>query len=625
MQAGSSQKAMSVAPFPAKRPVDAAPHHGFSMKIRRAIFATLTGGTMLAALAALALLLAPGGFSLVETLMLGAFAVTLPWTVIGFWNAVIGFVLNTFFTDPLKMVCPVAHAYDPKAAVRGRTLIAMPVHNEDPDRVFRHLKALVHGLERGPDGNKFDIALLSDSTDPAIYLEEQRRFAAWREDSPHPDRLFYRRRTDNTGKKMGNLWEHLDRVGRDYDYLLVLDADSLMSASLVGRLARIMDRNPDLGILQTLAVGLPSDSPFTRLFQFGMRHGMRSFTMGSAWWQGDDGPYWGHNAVLRMRPFLEHCRLPELPGKAPFGGQILSHDQVEAVMMRRAGYAVRVIPEEGGSYEENPPTLPDFITRETRWCQGNLQYKALLTLPGLRNMGRLQLVLAMLMYLSPLAWMSFVLLGLAMGVTRMDGPTVGAVSLPWDLRGTAAGYWLLAAMLFMAFAPKIMGVLDVLLRPQRRQAYGGTPRVLSGFVVELIFSTLMAPIVALSLSIFAIGLFFGRSISWGAQNRSDYAMSWVDAASHFRIHFALAVLVTAAIAATQPTLLYWAAPILAGWFLATPFTVATSRLEAGRWMRRWGFAALPEEFGRPVTLIRAGVRKPKGARAANPEIVQQAA
>jgi len=603
--------------FPDRVARSTAPQHDVApgvMRRRRWLFAALASATMLAAFGALVVVFLPGGIGMLEALMLAAFAVTLPWTVIGFWNAVIGFLLTTFARDAVASVCPVARQYDAKAPIRGRTLIAMPVYNEDPDRVFRHLKALVQGLDRSADAAKFDIALLSDSTDPAIYAEELRRFEIWKAEDRDPGRLFYRRRTDNRGKKMGNLWEHLDRVGRDYDYLLVLDADSLMSGALVGRLARIMDRHPDLGILQTLAVGLPSDSAFTRLFQFGMRHGMRSFTMGSAWWQGEDGPYWGHNAILRMRPFLEHCRLPELPGRPPFGGQVLSHDQVEAVLMRRAGYTVRVIPEEGGSYEENPPTLPDFIKRETRWCQGNLQYKALLSLPGLRPMGRVQLLLAMLMYLSPLAWMAFILTGLAMGAAGGAGPVlIAAPTLPAELFAElpvgGIGIGLLAAMLTMTFAPKIMGVLDVLVRPKRRAAYGGFWRVLAAFLGELIFSALMAPIVALSLAIFALGLFCGRSISWGAQNRSDYAMSWGDAASHFRIHFVLAAAVAALVAATQPMLLAWAAPILTGWVLATPFTVATSRPPFGAWMRRFGLAALPEEFGRPRTLVRAGVRK----------------
>src|SRR5690606_26210930 len=121
------------------------------------------------------------------------------------------------------------------------------------------------------------------------------------------------------------------------------DADSLMTAEAMLRLTRIMQRHPHVGIVQTLVTGLPSASAFARIFQFGMRLGMRSYTLGAASWQGDCGPYWGHNAILRLEPFIAHCHLPLLPGKPPLGGHVLSHDQIEAVLMRRAGYEVRVL------------------------------------------------------------------------------------------------------------------------------------------------------------------------------------------------------------------------------------------------------------------------------------------
>ncbi len=93
-----------------------------------------------------------------------------------------------------------------------------------------------------------------------------------------------------------------------------------MAPSDILRLVRIMQANPCLGILQSLVVGLPTASPFARAFQFGMRLGMRSYTLGSAWWQGECGPYWGHNALLRVAPFREHCVLPRIAGPPAPGG-----------------------------------------------------------------------------------------------------------------------------------------------------------------------------------------------------------------------------------------------------------------------------------------------------------------
>jgi membrane glycosyltransferase len=72
-------------------------------------------------------------------------------------------------------------------------------------------------------------------------------------------------------------------LGGGYDLFLPLDSDSVMSGRAVLKMARIMQRHPRIGILQALCVGAPSDSFFARCFQFGMRHGMRSYTAGAIW------------------------------------------------------------------------------------------------------------------------------------------------------------------------------------------------------------------------------------------------------------------------------------------------------------------------------------------------------
>src|SRR5260370_15779049 len=209
-----------------------------------------------------------------------------------------------------------------------------------------------------------------------------------------------------------------------------------------------MQANPTLGSLQTLVVGLPWMSAFARLFQFGMRLGMHAHTVGAAWWQGDCGPYWGHNAILRLQPFAARCRMPALPEGGPLGGHVLSHDQIEAAMMRRAGYEVRVLPVDGVSWEENPPSAIDFIRPELRRCQGNMQYLQLLNLPGLKPVSRFQLVFAILMYLRSPAWMAM----LALGVVTVA--FIEPAHAP-PLRAPPAGAALFAIMLTMIFAPKI--------------------------------------------------------------------------------------------------------------------------------------------------------------------------
>jgi len=345
-----------------------------------------------------------GGWSLVDTALLIAFAVGSPWTVLGFWNSVIGLWLLHGVRDPITKVAPYARAGDLPTPITVRTAILMTLRNEDPERAILRLKTVKESIDATGFGEQFGYFVLSDTDDPSIAEAEEKAVAAWQRTLPDPQQVIYRRRADNTGFKAGNLRDFCERWGREYELMLPLDADSLMSGDTVIRLVRIMQAHRQLGILQSLVVGMPSSSAFARIFQFGMRHGMRSYTMGQAWWTGDCGPFWGHNAVVRIRPFLERCQLPVLPGKPPLGGHVLSHDQVEATLMRRAGYEVRVLPFECGSWEENPPTLLEFIRRDVRWCQGNMQYLKLLDMPGLHPMSRFQLIWAILMFLGIPAW-----------------------------------------------------------------------------------------------------------------------------------------------------------------------------------------------------------------------------
>ena len=474
---------------------------------RRALLVVLVVLTMAALMLAMARVLGGDGLGVVDALLLLCLAAMLPWNVLGLWNAVIGFAILALSRDPSGCVLPAGRSANSSSPIRSRIAIVMPVHNEDPGRVLRHLEETVASLDATGESGAFEVFLLSDTQQPATAALEQSLFARWRQQVARPERLHYRRRPDNLGHKTGNLWDFLERHGQRFDHMLVLDADSVMSGAAILRLARVMEAHPEIGILQQLIVGLPSTSPFPRIFQFGMRHGMRAYTVGSAWWQGDCGPYWGHNALVRIAPFMAHCRLPLLPGRPPLGGRVLSHDQVEAVLMRRAGWQVRVLPEETGSFEENPPTLSDFVKRDLRWCQGNWQYVHLVGRPDLHAMGRLQLWLAILMYVSGPAWIVFSLVGFGSAIAAglAAAPPVAVASLmgapaAWE------GWTLLATMLLVVFAPKLAGVAQVLLTPALRRAYGGGWRVAVSTVLELLFSFVLAPIMAFAQTLLALGL-----------------------------------------------------------------------------------------------------------------------
>ncbi len=548
----------------------------------------LTWGAMLWTAAGV---LGSGGWSLLDVVLFICFAVGTPWTVLGFWNSVIGLWLLHFHKDPMAEVAPFAAAGDLKTPIAIKTAIFMTVRNEDPARAILRLKTVKASVDATGEGASFSYFILSDTNKPDVAAEEEAAVADWRAlEQVDGDRITYRRRTDNTGFKAGNVREFCDRWGRDYELMLPLDADSLMTGDAIVRLVRMMEAHPKLGIVQSLVVGMPSSSAFARIFQFGMRHGMRSYTMGQAWWVGDCGPFWGHNAVVRIKPFIEGCELPVLPGTPPLGGHVLSHDQVEATFMRRAGYEVRVLPVENGSWEENPPTMLDFAQRDTRWCQGNMQYTKLLDTPDLFPMSRFQLVWAILMFIGIPAWtLMIALLPLAAWQNQgnSDFPT-----------GLAASLYVLFFAMYLS--PKIAGLIDAVMTKGGVARYGGPVRFVASAALELVFSFLQGAISTIRTTIFMIGLAFGKSVVWGGQSRDAYGISWRTAAQNLWPQTLFGVVVCGLLWLIAPAVFWWSLPLTLGYLVAIPFAVVTAAPELGRWFQRVGLAGIPEDFETPA-------------------------
>jgi membrane glycosyltransferase len=380
-----------------------------TITVRRVIFCVLSFGTALLMLYLFHQTLAATVPLAVRITLLILFAITLPWMVVGFWNGIIGLLISQCVKDPITVILPKNMRVSERTPITHSTAILLCIRNESPARLIRNLQVMLDGLVKDQLGSFFHIYVLSDTNEVSIAEIEETSFAQMRDNWSQQIQITYRRRTDNTGFKAGNIADFCKRWGKDHDFALVLDADSFMGSSAITRLVRMMQANPRLGIVQGLVIGLPSNSAFTRLFQYGMRLGMRSYTMGSAWWQGDCGPYWGHNALIRLSPFIEFCDLPILKSRSGVPNPILSHDLIEAILMRRAGYEVRIYPQEDLSWEENPPTLTEYIRRDLRWCEGNLQYRNLLTLPHLLPVNRFQLVLAIAMFLGSPAWIVLIL------------------------------------------------------------------------------------------------------------------------------------------------------------------------------------------------------------------------
>ena len=565
---------------------------GLSMTGRRVLFFALVIATIAGVLGLTAFALSADGLSSLDLLILVLFAATLPWSVIGFWNATIGFLIMRFARDPIAAVLPAARSVSGKEPITASTAILLCIRNEGPQRVIRNLEPMMADLVAAGVGERFHLYVLSDTDQPAIAAQEDASFSALAKQWDGRLALTYRRRADNAGFKAGNVWDFCERWGERHDLAVTLDADSFMPAAAILRLVRVMQADAKLGILQGLVVGLPSTSAFARIFQFGMRLGMRSWTIGSAWWQGDCGPYWGHNAAVRLKPFIAHCRLPEIERRGPLGGPILSHDHLEAVLMRRAGYEVRALPEEELGWEENPPTLLEFIRRDLRWCQGNMQYWPFLRLPGLLPVSRFQIAFALIWFLASPAWIGLLLVSTAAVVVK--GPA--------QFVRPGAGNVLLIVILVMWFAPKLATVLEVLSRPTARQAFGGTARFLASAAVETVFFLLLSPIMWVGHTLFLGGLLFGRTIGWIGQTRDDHAVPLSLAVHNLWPQALLGISTIGVLAVAAPSAIPYALFIAGGPLLAIPLAVITALPSTGRLLVRLGIGRLPEETAPPPPL-----------------------
>ncbi len=528
------------------------------MILRRIIFALLLLGIAAGVLGLAWRAVLPGGVTAWEWLALAALAGNATWLGISGAHALIGLVILLASRDAPGLVLPAARAA--RADARAPTVLALCIRHEDLSAIIPPMRRLMAGLP----ADQFTLWFLSDSQDPAAIAAEAAAIAAWPE-------ARYRRRTANTGFKAGNVMQFLDHHAGDARYCICLDADSEMTPETVRRLVAIMEADAKLAIVQPLIVGRPVAAAFPRLFQFGMRAMLRAWATGQAWWQGPAGPYWGHNAIIRIAPFRAHARLETLPD----GSHILSHDQVEAARLTAAGWKVMVLPEEAGSLSGNPPALPEFIARDRRWGAGNMQYLALLRLPGLSWMGRWQLLQAILLFLAAPFWALLLLAGV------MNAATGGGA-------GTDSAF--LAAAMLAAWgaqnAPKLAGYAQVLLQPGLAARYGGRAVFARGAGLEILFGLVLEALSFLDKAIFLALLPFRRAAGWGAQNRAARGLGWGAALGLLWPHLLVGLACFALVPASAWVwLLPWALPLL----LAVPFAVLTSR-------EGLAVAATPEEL-----------------------------
>jgi membrane glycosyltransferase len=518
---------------------------------RRIAFLSLVLGLTASVLGLAWHVLSAGGWSGLEVAILLCLAANAPWLALSGATGLVGFAVRSAAADPTAAVLPaLRRAGGPPTA---RTVIAVCVRLEQMEAVLPPLESLLRGLRDGPGDGLFTLAVLSDTpTGEAATREE----AAVRDLAAcfPAGAVLYRRRAENAGFKAGNLMDFLDGDGAAFDFALVLDADSAMSADAVLRLARVMEAEPRLAVLQPTVAGRGADTVFGRLFGLGHRHGVRIWATGQAWWQGPHGPYWGHNAMLRVAAFRAHARLPTLPG----GRHILSHDHVEAALLHGAGWEVRVLPDDAGSAERHPPDWPALFDRDLRWAAGNMQYLGLLRRPELGCLGRFQMLQAALHYLlTPLWFATLPLAALNVATGGADGTPRGAL-----LALLALGFSLLNL-------PKLLGYAEA--------ALGGAAPTARHAAAELLHGTLLDVVSAFDRSVTLVRLAFGGARGWDTQLRDGQALPWMRATRRFGTHGVLGLALAALFATGGPFPLLAALPALAGLILAVPAAVLTAR------------------------------------------------
>ena len=599
-------------PIPIRRRRAARRRSSAPVILRRVTMACLVLGTVGGLMAVLSDVLLAKGLTAVEAVILGLVCVTLLPISLSFWAAVIGFAIRVTGRHAV-----LDRSLD--APLTARTAIVMPVYFEDPAAIMARLDATYRSLTAIGQMSAFDIFVLSDTTDPDVGACERAAFEAWRRGSEHPHRLHYRRRAQNTGRKAGNIAEFCDTHGRHFDFMLVLDADSVMRGETIAGMAQAMQADPDLGILQTTPVMTGGRTLFARILQFGSRIAGPVLSAGHNWWQQGSGNYFGHNAIIRIRPFRDHCRLRAVTGLGKLNGDILSHDFVEAAYMRRAGYTVRVLPQDDGSWEELPPDLPRYAQRDRRWCNGNLQHMGIVAERGLKPISRLHLALGVLSYMTSAAWLVLLLLGgIQLGHEVMVGwdyfQSTNTMFPVWPVSKAAAAQALFATVMLLLLAPRLLGLALVLVSRRQRRNHGGGGRVAASVALEAAFATLLAPVMMLRQTAFIVAILCGRKSGWAPQMRQGRGLSWAAAARDQAVPAVIGLSAVISVASLMPSALIWLSPVLAGWLAAIPLSALSSRVDLGMAASRKGLFRIPED-SEPL-LAAAVAPEPDRARAA---------
>jgi membrane glycosyltransferase len=528
------------------------------------------------------------GYVAVDACLHVLFGVSFAWISFWFCSASLGFAVllrsrHAAVQTPVRQVGKLPS-----------TAVLMPVYHEDAGRVFAGVATMLESLEKTEHASSFTFYVLSDSMNPERWAEEELAFAALSRRS-FKVRCYYRRRTRNWRRKVGNLHDFFERWGARHPYAIILDADSVMTGATMVEMVRRLHTAPDVAIIQAPSQLFRRRTLYGRMQQFASSLLGPIFITGLSYWSGDDGLYWGHNAVVRTEAFARCCGLPPLPGKPPLGGPILSHDFVETALLRRRGWKVQIAWDLQGSYEEGPRDLLESAIRDRRWCQGNLQHARLVFARDMLPLSRLHFALGVMLYAASPLWAALLVLGwIAVAIGETEGPAT--------LVRAEIGLSLLTVLLL--FAPRVYAIVWSLIEPTQSQRSAGRRQLLLSTLLETAASVMTAPIWMVLHTRFVISILCGRAISWNPPSRDDGRIDWWAAIRGLWLHAVIGSVALALILTITPSLLIVTGPVWLSLILAVPFSAAMSSTALGSWFLKKRIFVTPLERHEPQILAR---------------------
>lgn len=525
--------------------------------------------------------LSPNSITTAQLVLLILSAITFTWIAFGAATAICGFL--GLITRTHQDSIDIAHIPD---RLNSQTALLFPIYNENPAAIAETIEKVAADLHACGLGYYFDFFILSDSRDAAQRLEESRVFARLRSAVDGNARLFYRWRNENHGKKAGNIAEWVTSHGGAYDHFIIFDADSTMTAEALGRLAATMELNPQAGLIQTVPQLTGAETLMAHIQQFASHVYGPLLAMGSALWQGHESNYWGHNAIIRTKAFASSAGLPEFRGRAPFGGTVQSHDFVEAVFLRKAGWGVYLVPRLDGSFEGCPPNIFEILVRDRRWCQGNMQHVRFLFWPGLTPVSRLHLLTGIISYLASFFWLLALMAGFYttyrfIGHEHDYFPDKVTLFPDWPIMDAERALTLLVFTASVLLLPKALGLVYGLFFDKRVEHAGTRLKLVAGCLTELVLSAVIAPIFMLAHVWSLIMVALEQDSGWSAQIRDANRPRFTEAMMVFAPYSIIGVLLAGLCFWVSVDLGVWLAPVFTGLILSPFISWITAMKSSG--------------------------------------------